>query len=336
MVRTAVWLPLMVASFSVDAAAASHVVLLDAYGTPAHFEVHGRVLEEKQSDTPRKDAHALHNLKENLELLDAEGVENARVTVVVEGVTRQVATGHEGDFMALFDGVTPAPGPGVSRVEVTVTEPEGMRAQAEGPLYLWPEAPFTLLVSDVDDTVVQTHVRNRKKLVGTALFKNAAQLEVVPGAPEAYRNAVTAGAAGIIYLSGSPQGFHDRIRDYLKLQGFPEGPILLKDFSRESPTQQENYKRPRLEMLAARFPGARFILVGDSGEKDPEIYRAFSAAHPGRVAGIVIRQTPDAPASRERLVDCHVLQDHQSQPGLLSGMVKAAPAAGGASSSSGK
>jgi phosphatidate phosphatase APP1 len=322
--RTATLLSCLLLASRALASEDVHVAMLDSYGRPGHFEVRGRVRDEERADPPSRRAGPLHNLKDNLEVLDTDGVEGVHVKVTVGALSREVVTDNDGAFTAVFDGEAQAPVAGIHVARAEVAGKDGVAA--EGPLYLLPDTTSLVIVSDVDDTIVQTNVRSRgkMKLVGTVLFKNAAQLEPVPGAPLAYRNALAAGAHGVIYLSGSPQGFHDRIRDYLQLQEFPGGPVLLKDFSRESPLKQEGYKKGRLDALAALLPQARFILVGDSGEKDPEIYRAFAAANPGRVVGVVVRQTPDAPAGRERLKDCRVLQDHQAQPDLLGAMVRQA------------
>ena len=59
------------------------------------------------------------------------------------------------------------------------------------------------------------------------------------------------------------------------------------------------YKQPILSGLIAQFPQRRFVLIGDSGEKDPEVYAAVYRVHPQQVAGIYIRdvtgEARDAP-----------------------------------------
>jgi len=61
--------------------------------------------------------------------------------------------------------------------------------------------------------------------------------------------------------------------------------------------EQKEYKLKRLRTLAERLPGTRFILFGDSGEKDPEIYTAFRSECPDRVLSIFIRRVETTPRS---------------------------------------
>ena len=48
------------------------------------------------------------------------------------------------------------------------------------------------------------------------------------------------------------------------------------------------------------FPGRQFVLVGDSAERDPEIYGAAARLYPDRVAAIYIRQVGERSLDRPR------------------------------------
>jgi len=65
----------------------------------------------------------------------------------------------------------------------------------------------------------------------------------------------------------------------------------------ESP---ERYKPPVIEELLRQFPKRRFVLVGDSGEKDPEIYGALARKHPSQVIQIFIRDVTGEPPDSAR------------------------------------
>ncbi len=52
----------------------------------------------------------------------------------------------------------------------------------------------------------------------------------------------------------------------------------------------QEHKHACLTSLAADFPGIRWVLVGDDGQHDPEIYAAFARAHPDRVRAIALRE----------------------------------------------
>jgi phosphatidate phosphatase APP1 len=103
---------------------------------------------------------------------------------------------------------------------------------------------------------------------------------------------------------------------------------LLKNLGEDALFAHDDYKLGRLEQLATSFPGLRFLLVGDSGERDPEIYRAFQKKHPDRVVAVVIRKVPGSrhlePA---RFAGFVVVDDVYPSSQILSGVVPPASAA---------
>jgi hypothetical protein len=92
-------------------------------------------------------------------------------------------------------------------------------------------------------------------------------------------------AAGAVVVSGSPVELAPRIQRFLALNGFPFAALSLRHLG---PRTLSGYKEPALRALLSGFPQA-VVLVGDSGERDPEIYAALRAEFPGRVAAIFIR-----------------------------------------------
>ena len=50
----------------------------------------------------------------------------------------------------------------------------------------------------------------------------------------------------------------------------------------------------------ADFPGRRFLLVGDSGERDPEVYAEVARRRPEQVTGIAIRQVAGRLSARRQ------------------------------------
>jgi phosphatidate phosphatase APP1 len=82
------------------------------------------------------------------------------------------------------------------------------------------------------------------------------------------------------------------ITDFLDRHGFPPGALLLTDWGitpRAWFRSGRAHKRGSLERLAEDLPGVQWVLVGDDGEHDPEIYRDFARSHPEHVAAIALR-----------------------------------------------
>jgi phosphatidate phosphatase APP1 len=97
----------------------------------------------------------------------------------------------------------------------------------------------------------------------------------------------------IFYLSGGPWNLYDIYHDFLEFQGIPAGPLLLADFGFEFDKlihpPHEKHKGESIDEIFATYPELRFVLIGDSGEHDPEIYVDAAERYPGRVIVIYIR-----------------------------------------------
>lgn len=158
------------------------------------------------------------------------------------------------------------------------------------------------VVSDIDDTIKITEVRDRQALLANTFLR---EFRAVPGMAELYRGWSERGAS-FHYVSASPWQLYRPLEDLRQAEGFPAGTYHLKAFrlSREGvealKAPPEAHKRQAIGPLFEAFPGRRFVLVGDSGEMDPEIYGRLAREHPGRVVRIFIRDVTGEPASAER------------------------------------
>ncbi len=158
------------------------------------------------------------------------------------------------------------------------------------------------VISDVDDTVKMSQVRDRRELLANTFLR---EFRGVPGMAEAYRKWAEDGAA-FHYVSASPWQLYDPLARFLAAEGFPEGSFHLKLFRVKDSSffslyaNPEAYKRRTIEPILKAFPGRRFVLVGDSGEKDPEVYGAIARGHPDQIVRIIIRDVTGEPAIAER------------------------------------
>lgn len=167
------------------------------------------------------------------------------------------------------------------------------------------------VISDMDDTVLQSEITSFIRAARLMLLENARTRLPFPGVAAFYR-ALERGARGdesnpIFYVSSSPWNLHDVISDFLEAQEIPTGPMLLRDWDigREMMRTRE-YKLSQIREILATYPRLPFILVGDSGQEDPEIYGDLVAEFPGRILAIYIRNVsahPERSASIRALAD---------------------------------
>lgn len=161
------------------------------------------------------------------------------------------------------------------------------------------EETGTSVISDIDDTVKISNVADRRELLRNTLLR---EFVPVPGMPEVFSRWQEQGAA-FHYVSASPWQLSNCLCSFLGAAGLPAGSMHLKLFRLKDSTPlgrltaRKRSKRRAIEQIMRDFPGRRFTLVGDSGERDPEVYAAVARRRPEQVAGVFIRRVPDRAAA---------------------------------------
>ena len=153
------------------------------------------------------------------------------------------------------------------------------------------------VVTDIDDTLLKTDVTSLFKLKALwyTLSDNAHTRVAFAGAADLYRYLAEGTQQGdahnpVFYLSRSPWNLYDMLEQFLDVRGFPKGPIFLRDVDLlKEISGSHGHKRATIERLIEHFPTLRFVLVGDAGEHDADIYHAVAERYPERVRAIVIR-----------------------------------------------
>ena len=157
---------------------------------------------------------------------------------------------------------------------------------------LWvPDAGLSL-VSDIDDTIKDSNVLIRRELLLNTFVRPFA---AVDGMAERYRSFAQAQPElRLHYVSGSPHQLYPALANFLDAAQFPPGSLHLRDvdfrselFGKHGGTRK--HKLAIIRRLIADFPNRRFVLIGDSGEQDPEIYATLAREHPECVLAIWIR-----------------------------------------------
>lgn len=148
------------------------------------------------------------------------------------------------------------------------------------------------VITDIDDTIKISEVTDKKALLRNTFTK---AFEPVPGMAEVYRDWSSRLNAQFHYVSASPWQLYLPLAEFVRTRGFPEGTFHLKAFRVKDESffdlfkSPEHYKQGVIEPLLKRFPKRRFVLVGDSGERDPEIYGALARRFPDQVTRVLIR-----------------------------------------------
>jgi len=154
------------------------------------------------------------------------------------------------------------------------------------------------VVSDIDDTVMVTRLPRPFIAAWNTFVRHENAREPVPGMADFYRRAFQArDGVPVMYLSTGAWNAAPAIGRFLRRHHYPTGPLLLTDWG---PTNSgwfrsgAEHKRAALRRLLTELPGVRWVLVGDDGQRDPQIYAEIVQEHPERVLAVAIRQLSGA------------------------------------------
>jgi phosphatidate phosphatase APP1 len=232
------------------------------------------------------------------------GVEAQRLTVAVAG--QQVVTGPSSEN-GLFDATARVSTKKVQRharggqLPVALVGAAGDHEPAQGEVQLIGPRGMAV-VSDIDDTVKVSNVREKRALVANTFLK---PYEAVPGMAQAYAAWAAQGAA-FHYVSSSPWQLYPALAQFFAAAGLPAGSFHLREIGFSNRTVFDLFaspvesKVPTISALVERWPQRQFTLVGDSGEADPEIYAQLYQRYPDRVRHIYIRNVTDEDAQAPR------------------------------------
>ncbi|PTB96409.1 hypothetical protein C9994_07430 [Marivirga lumbricoides] len=164
------------------------------------------------------------------------------------------------------------------------------------------------VISDIDDTIVPTGATRLWEMIKTTFLGNAQTRVPFPGV-SAFYQALSKGLVGrennpFFYVSSSPWNLYDFLQELMEVHHLPKGPLMLRDIglTREHFISGSHFehKLVQIERIFSMIHDIPFILIGDSGQHDAEIYLQIIRDFPGRVKMIYIRDV--APAKHQKVL----------------------------------
>ncbi len=158
------------------------------------------------------------------------------------------------------------------------------------------------LISDIDDTVKISNINDRRGLLESTFLLDFA---AVPGMASLYE-LWSAQGASFHFVSSSPWQLYVPLDEFLQDAGFPRSTLSLKAVRFRDRTLFDLFKKgtetkpATIQKILEAYPKRQFILVGDSGEHDPEVYSALFRKYPEQIRKIYIRNVSSAAANDER------------------------------------
>jgi phosphatidate phosphatase APP1 len=279
------------------------------HGTARLLVLKARVLERPGVLRASARDTARRNLRNMVRRMTSDEVPYARLVASFGDVERTLVADDEGFVDVRLTLTQPLPDKAAWHdVELELVWPPIPKqgtVRATGRVLVPGNASYAV-VSDMDDTVIQSGVTRLLTMLRIALLSNAHTRLPFEGVAAFYR-ALQRGPDGqglnpIFYVSATPWNLADMLEDFMDLHGIPRGPLFLRNWSPR--TVKGGGRRHKLEViddLLETYPDLPFVLIGDSGEHDPEIYREVVLAHPGRIRAIYIRDVTSG--KRKAVVD---------------------------------
>ncbi len=158
------------------------------------------------------------------------------------------------------------------------------------------------VISDIDDTVKISNVGDHRSLLEQTFFLDFA---AAPGMADQYDVWLQEGVA-FHYVSSSPWQLYSPLREFLQHAGFPWATFSLKAIRFRDETLLDLFKEgtetkpAAIRRILDRYPMRQFILVGDSGEQDPEVYAALMRDRPDQIQRVYIRNVTAEDSANDR------------------------------------
>lgn len=284
------------------------------HGTRTQLRLIGRVLEDNGITSAKDNDTLWQNLVNTYKRYESDEIPHATVRARYREQETLVTSNEEGFFEVTLIPDNKLPADHLwheIQLEIVDFPQRTHELQAEsavGRVIVPPTTAQFGIISDLDDTVIRTDVLNVLKMARNTFLRNSRTRLPFEGVAAFYR-ALQAGTTQtfnpIFYVSSSPWNLYDLLVDFFDVRGIPIGPLFLKDLGL-SATQlidsgHHTHKFGVIQKLMEDYPTLPFILIGDSGQRDPEIYAEVANAYPDRILAIYIRDVNPG-SNRDRQV----------------------------------
>lgn len=289
------------------------------YGNPSEINIMGRVLEHNGLARPKPEDSTWTNIRAMARRYMSREIPHVYLKAHFQGEEWLVQADDEGyfhlqmpyqeavDSQQLWHDIH------FRLIDRLISEQEDISAVGE--IMIPDQRSEFGVISDIDDTILISKTTHRIEIIRMAMVHNATTRLAFQGVAAFYR-ALQQGSDGqrhnpVFYVSSSPWNMYDMLEDFFRINDLPKGPILLRDIgltaNRFIKDKHARHKLEKIRRIMAYNPELPFVLVGDSGQHDPEIYRQVTEEFPGRVKAIYIRDvTPPTRKAAVREIARHV------------------------------
>jgi phosphatidate phosphatase APP1 len=285
------------------------------------------VLAEPLKGGPKEDDGWWDNLLNSYRRWNSHELAGVEVSATIAGQTFERASDEEGYAWFEVELADPLDDAYWQVVKLQVPAGEDHPAVSAECGVIRPGRTASLgIISDMDDTVLHTGVTDLLTAARLTFLSNANDRFALPGVDALYRALVTGNPSSvhnpvnpIFYVSSSAWNLHDLLSDFLDVNDLPIGPLQLQELGVDATKllkgKGHTHKLDKARRITADYPDLPFILFGDSGQADAELYAHLAAEKPGQIKAIFIRDIdPDTASDHDANIQQHL--DAATQVGV--------------------
>ena len=289
------------------------IVPYTSYGNRTTLYLRGRVFEQRNdgndANADKRDENSFwDNLLKSYQRFESDEVPNVLLTACFGNTTMETKTDEEGYFSFNLP-VTQPLGDAELWHAITLTIP--LQSHLQAPLSKAVTAQVMIpaancrfgIISDIDDTIMITKAKHLLAMAKLTFLHSPNMRLSFLGVSAFYRALESSGnyLRPFFYVSSSPWNLYDFLVEFMRLNQIPKGALLLRDYGLEADhffqSSHRKHKLSQIMHVMDTYPMMSFLLIGDSGQHDPEIYAEIVATRAHQVRAIYIR---DVSSSQQR------------------------------------
>ncbi len=280
------------------------IIAFQTYGTDKHLYARGRALEDEEIDLVEKGWYGI--LRNTYKRFETDEIKNTTLKLTLaDGRAVTGRTDNHGYYLldaSIANLAELTNSEGWLPYEMAYADAKLKRTikhenRFPGEMLIPSKKADFGVISDIDDTILHTGVASflKWKALYNTFFKNASIRLPLKGAAAFYhqlhRGVSGSNANPIFYVSNSPWNLYRYLEFFLTKNTFPKGPILLRSMAATLGNRktEQPHKTHEIENILTTYPELRFVLIGDSGEHDADIYKAINERYPDRILAIYLR-----------------------------------------------
>jgi len=305
------------------------IVAYRGFGNQSNSTLTGRVLAYREPLSSSLESK-WRNLQQSYSRFETDEVPHVLVQANVNDECYQTHSDSEGYFV--FEFPTPSnANAGTFDIALSLPERSSEHSSSIGTVHVPNNTAKFGVISDIDDTILETNATSLLKMMRLTLLESSRTRLAFSGVGNFY-SALHQGVNPLFYVSSSPWNLYDFLVDFMQLNKLITGPLFLRDFgvdqSKFIAGPHTTHKLDQIRKILSTYPDLPFILIGDSGQDDPEIYATVVNEFPEQILSCYIRDVSGAVRDKKVRTTIQSLKKHQTDmllvPDTLAAAVHAA------------